>query len=389
LSKLVKIEYIIFFRMGERSIHNIISETFSATTKEEWLRAANKEMPENASFENLLWRVDGLTFSPYYTKEDLKGVEYLQSFHYSPDRLVPHAWLNMPEISVIDEQAANEKALNFLQSGAEGIVFDITNLQDPDIDKIINNINWNYCKISFRIADTNVVTNIFTSAEKKYDPVNLPGSLWWKHFPEHHHLSDDVKKILLKFKNYHLFGFDIPASSPVAEISVTLHQAVKLIDKMTDSGVDREAVFRSISLCLVCDENFLVNIAKLKAIRILWYQLSQSFEISDYMPADLVVRSRTGGQVDEKFQPHGNIIRNTCQTVSAIAGGCDEITIDCDDRAETMTQRVALNVSSILKEESHLDKVADPLAGSYAIENMVNEISQAAWTEFQTLNHEA
>jgi methylmalonyl-CoA mutase len=375
--------------MEEPSIHDIISETFSATTKEEWLRAANNEMPENTSYENLLWRVDGLTFSPYYIKHDLKGVEHLQSFHYRAHRLVPQAWLNMPEINVIDEQAANEKALNFLQSGADGIVFDITNLPHPDIDKILNKINSNYCRISFRIADTNVVTNIFASAEKKYDPVKLRCSLWWKQLPEPDHLSGDVKKLLLRFKSCHLLGIDIPASSPVAEISVTLHQAVKLIDKMTDSGMDRAAVFRSISLCLVCDENFLVNVAKLKALRILWYQLSQSFDISDYTPADLLLRCRTGKQVDEKFQPHGNMIRNTCQTVSAIAGGCDELTIDGDDGPETMTQRVALNVSSILKEESHFDKVADPLAGSYAIEKMVNEISQAAWTDFQILNHEA
>ena len=375
--------------MEEPSIHDIISKTFSASTKEEWLQAANNEIPENTSIENLLWRIDGLTFSPYYIRDDLKGLEYLRSFHHSAHRMVPQAWLNMPEIRVIDEEAANEKALHFLQSGADGIVFDITSLQDPDINKIINKINWDFCKICFRIADTNVVTNIFASTEGKYDPLKLMGSLWWKHLPETDHLSGDIKKLVLLYENYHILGFEIPASTPVAEISGTLHQAVKLVDEMTDVGMPRDAIFRSICLSLVCDENILVNIAKLKAIRMLWYQLSQSFDISDYMPGDLIVRCRTGKQAAENFQPHGNMIRNTCQTVSAIAGGCNEITIDTDDAAETMTERVALNVSSILKEESHFDKVGDPLAGSYAIEKMVNELSQAAWTDFQTLNHEA
>ena len=55
-----------------------------------------------------------------------------------------------------------------------------------------------------------------------------------------------------------------------------------------------------------------------------------------------------------------------------------------------MIQRIALNVSNILKEESHLDKVTHAVAGAYAIENIVNELSKAAWTDFQhQLRHEA
>lgn len=369
--------------MAEPSIHDILSENFSSVGKDDWLRAAAAEMPENISLENLLWGVDGLAFSPYYIKDDLRGTEYLQSFHHRSHRLLPDPWLNMPDIKVIDENVANVKAFNFLQSGADGIVFDITDLQDPDISRLITKINWNHCPVSFKISDTKVATRIFAYAEEKYDMLKLTGSIWWKQLSEPDQLPTDAKELLVKYKNYHLVGIEVPSSSPVKEISGALLQCVKLLDKMTDLGIDRNAVFRSISLCFACDENFLINIAKLRTIRILWYQLSQSFEVSDYLPAELQVRCRTGKQIGEKFQPLGNMIRNTCQALSAIAGGCNEISVNVDEATDSMTDRVALNVSNILKVESHFDKVSDPLAGSYAIEKMVHEFSQAAWTDFQ------
>jgi methylmalonyl-CoA mutase len=55
-----------------------------------------------------------------------------------------------------------------------------------------------------------------------------------------------------------------------------------------------------------------------------------------------------------------------------------------ENKNDDMQQRIALNVSNILKEESHIDKVSNPLSGAYAIETMVSEISQAAWKQFQT-----
>jgi methylmalonyl-CoA mutase len=369
--------------MAEPTIHDIISRNFSSISKDEWQRAASVEMPKNISLENLLWSVDGLAFSPYYMKDDLRGTEYLQLFHHRSHQLVPPPWLNMPDIRVIDENTANEKALSFLRRGADGIVFDITDLQVLDIERLINKINWNHCPVSFKISDTKVVTDIFAYAEEKYDMLELMGSIWWKHLVQPDQLPASVKQFLVKYKKYHLFGIEVPASSPVKEISGALLQCVKLVDELTDLGIDRDVVFRSVSLSLACDENFLINIVKLRTMRILWYQLSQSFELSDYLPTDLKIRCRSGKDVDEKFQPHGDIIRNTCQAVSAITGGCNEITITGDQGADSMTDRVALNVSNILKEESHFDKVADPLAGSYAVEKMVHELSQAAWTDFQ------
>ena len=71
------------------------------------------------------------------------------------------------------------------------------------------------------------------------------------------------------------------------------------------------------------------------------------------------------------------------QPCRRLLGGCDSLTVIAEDENNTTMNRVARNVSNIIREEALLDKVSDPLAGAYAIENMVDQIAEAAWMEFQ------
>jgi methylmalonyl-CoA mutase len=372
--------------MTKPSISELLLKNFSVPDKDEWLQIASSEIPQNSSLETLLWNVDGLTFSPYYIRDDLRGTDYLRQFHYRSNQLLSNSWLNMPDIRVINENEANEKALQFLKRGAEGILFDVSDLSDPNVDILLNNIQWDQHPVSFRTSDTKVATKILAFIEKKkYNLADIRGSILWCYRPETKQLLETANELFTHSGKFSVLGIEIPPSSPVQEISSTLQQNVQLVDEMTDLGLKRDTVFRSISLSVTCDENFLVNIAKLKTLRFLWYQLSQSFEISDYLPSELHLHCRTGILIDEKFQPHGNMIKNAVEVISSVLGGCNAITVIRDKSTDTMTDRVALNVSNILKAESHLDKVADPVAGSYALEKMVEEFSRAAWQDFQKL----
>lgn len=78
--------------------------------------------------------------------------------------------------------------------------------------------------------------------------------------------------------------------------------------------------------------------------------------------------------VKEAYQPHGNLIYATFAAVAGILGGCDRLTIVPENASHPTQIRVARNVSSILREESFLSKVADPLAGSYFIDSVVEQI---------------
>ena len=381
---MLKLNTNIFLAMPEPTIHDLLRKTFSTSGKDEWVKAASTERPDKTAVENLLWNFDGLSFSPYYTKEDLKETEYLDRFHLTSFESPYPAWFNIPEIKVTNAGDDNQLALDYLLRGADGIIFDLSESKDISIDALLKNIDWNHCYISFKNCDTEVATKIFAYTEqKKYTVARLLGCIWWRQSPPVESFAQAFKNHLSEFQKYHLFGIEAPPQSPISEISTSLQRGVRLIEALTDLGLNRETVFRSVSFSFTSGGNFLVNIAKLKAVRILWYQISRAFEITEYMPSDLHIHCRTNENVDEKYEPHGNMIQNTVQALSAIAGGCNAITIKSGKQLGSMIDRVALNVSNVLKEESHFGKVANPLAGSYAIDKMVHDLSRAVWKDFQ------
>ena len=369
--------------MPEPSIHSILNASFPKSGKDQWLRVASQELGAQNQIENLIWKIGGLDFYPYYEVEDLRNLSYLKNYqvpHREP-HLQTNGWKNLPKIKVALEREANERALKYLAAGADGVLFDVTNCIDFNINQLLDRITWPYCSVSFLTGETNVVTKILAYSEQnKYDSFQLRGSIFWST------VSESFKTPLLvhsSLRNYHVLGINVPPASPVEEISRSLEQGVRLMDTLTDMGMEKEIVFRAFSLSFSAAENFLINVAKLKVVRMLWYQLSQAFEIPHYTPDDLHIHVTSHKLNSENFQPQGNMIKNTTDALSAVLGGCNALTLCADEEDSEMTNRIALNVSNILKEESHLDKVTHAVAGAYAIEDMVNQLAEASWKDFQ------
>ncbi|WP_276365767.1 methylmalonyl-CoA mutase family protein [Chryseolinea sp. H1M3-3] len=367
--------------MPEPSIHHILRESFSQGGKEEWLRTALQELTEKKTIDNLSWKVDGLNFYPYYDEEDLKSLGYLKNFQVKShdSALEKNAWGSVSRVFVKDEDEANALALRNLTAGADGILFDVTGHEDFDIDVLLNKIHWPFCSLSFSTSNGAKLFSKLTShaRKKNYTLSALKGSIY-------HSTKVEVRTINFQaLENYYALGIVIQPSSPTQEISQGLEKAALLMDSLTNQGMAKENVFSAISLSLTSDDNFFVTIAKLKAMRLLWYQLSQAFEISSYTPDKLHLHVTAEKWSSENFQPHGNILKNTAHALASILGGCNSLTLCPEDDLNDTLNRIGINVSNILKEECHLDKVFDPLAGAYVIENMVHQFSQSAWNDFQ------
>ncbi len=369
--------------MPEPSIHHILSESFSEGSKDVWLRTACQELTEKKTVDNLRWKVDEVSFYPYYEEEDLKSLGYLKKFqvksHY--DDVAKNGWENVSRIFVKDECDANMLALRNLTSGADGILFDVTGCKDFDINILLNKIHWPFCSLSFVTADgAQLFTKLLDHAGKNhYNLSELKGSIYYSTGLE----IEPGLANFLALEKYYPLGIVIQPSSPIQEISQGLEKATLIMDSLTNHGMAKESIFSAISLSLTSDDNFFVTIAKLKALRLLWYQLSQAFEISFYTPDKLHLHVISEKWTSEDFQPHGNMLKNTTHALASIFGGCNSLSLCPEDDLNDTMNRIGLNVSNILKEECHLNKVSDPLAGAYAIENMVHQFSQSAWSDFQ------
>ncbi len=350
---------------------------FPVSQLTDWPETAQQELGENEPIEKLSRNKGSLKIKPYY---DASTAPQLEDFRQLP-AVNPYygarSWMNTPRIQVADEKKANELALNYLQSGADGILFEPvkTNLR---FDILLDQIKPEFCALSFLIHSGHAQNALdFKSwTEKRDDYKLLAGCLFWEDLPI-------LNPQQLKFSSQHFFpfGLSIPTQENAEdEIVFGLEKAAHFLDVVSDKH-DAKQFIHQFAFSFSVGTDLFLEIAKLKALRNLWYQIQGAYGLTEMKP--LHIHARSAAWTKEAFQPHGNMIKSTLAALSAIAGGCDSLTIEPEGNDQT-ENRIALNVSSILREESYLSKVADPTAGSYYLDSLVAALSEKAWQKFQT-----
>ncbi|MBX7092984.1 MAG: methylmalonyl-CoA mutase [Cyclobacteriaceae bacterium] len=133
---------------------------------------------------------------------------------------------------------------------------------------------------------------------------------------------------------------------------------------------------KSITVSLPVGPDFFLELAKLKALRALLVENSAH---------NIFIHARSTAWVSQSFQPHGNLLKSTTAAMAAIAGGCDALTVYAEQETDGMMNRIARNVSNILREESYLNKVADATAGSYYVDALTQQIIEQVRAKLTTV----
>jgi len=137
--------------------------------------------------------------------------------------------------------------------------------------------------------------------------------------------------------------------------------------------------------------SYFMEIAKFKAARILWSNLLKVYGANEESKK-IFIHAQTSTFNNSKLDPNVNILRATTETFSAIIGNVDSIeTLPYDfmfSKQNEFSSRLARNTQIILKEESHLDSIIDPVGGSYYVETLTQEIATAVWTLFKSIENE-
>jgi methylmalonyl-CoA mutase len=200
------------------------------------------------------------------------------------------------------------------------------------------------------------------------------GNIFWDEVPQ-----TRIPDSLRPFSKIRPLGYHVATSTAVKEIHDALVFGTTVLDATTPLNVNPQDICFSVN----ADSNLLNQVSKIKALRFLWFQLLQIYDYKNFDPGNLHIHVRSEAWINKSFQPHGNLLKATTATMAAIIGGGDSISIFPEDESNKTMNRIARNVSSILREESNFDKVSDPLAGSYAVEIMTDQIAQKAWSLFQ------
>jgi len=186
------------------------------------------------------------------------------------------------------------------------------------------------------------------------------------------------------------FPYFEAGANAVQQLAFTLASAVTALRAMEARGVSVEDAAARMVFRLKVGGHFFMEIAKLRAMRVLWAQMARACGVSDEA-AKICMQAKNGCINKTQFDPHVNILRGTTEAFAAIAGGADSLHIGSFDDVlggppSELGRRIARNTQLILREESKLDYVVDLAGGSWAVETLTHQLTIAAWKLFQEVD---
>ncbi|MEX2238226.1 MAG: methylmalonyl-CoA mutase family protein [Dehalococcoidia bacterium] len=188
-----------------------------------------------------------------------------------------------------------------------------------------------------------------------------------------------------KFNGISVSGYHIrdAGSTAVQEIAFTFSNAVAYIEEAQRRGVDVDEIAPRISWIFNTQNNFFEEVAKYRALRRLWARmLKERFGAKDPRSWMLRTHVQTGGATLTAQQPENNIVRAAVQALASVLGGVQSLALSCYDEALALptpeAQRMAVRSQQIIAYESGVTDTADPLAGSYYVETLTNELEEKA-----------
>jgi len=372
---------------------------FEATSKQEWLAITNGELKDN-KYENLIWSPENsLNVEPYYTLDESSSLEFLKSYyHHTQKDLSRRDWSKICPVQLNHFNRKNE-ALGYskklIEIGADGFFITIDSQVEWQRHLVIE-LSKTYPKSYFFFEDLNVSHPLASFQFQKHGSgsasrggVSVPiKNISDFKIPDPDHIAP-----CLHLKNFLSLGipdaYNLEEKYPdTTELALCLSIVVEIIDRYTERDYVLENIISNIWFQKKINQSFFLEIAKLKALRVLFHSMICQYPGVEYQPENLFIQAITYPENNE-FDTGYKLLKNINSTLAAILGGANSI---CNFSPNLKTepdnlneQRIRLNNSYLLQYESFLDKVIDPLAGAYYIDQLVNALSREAWKKFQEI----
>jgi methylmalonyl-CoA mutase len=198
-----------------------------------------------------------------------------------------------------------------------------------------------------------------------------------------------TSKNMKKFNSISISGYHIQEAGGTAEIELayTLADGLEYIRKGIAAGIPIDAFAPRLSFFWGVGMNHFMEIAKMRAARMLWAKIVQQFEPKDPKSMALRTHSQTSGWSLTEQDPYNNVTRTCVEALAAALGHTQSLHTNALDEAIALptdfSARIARNTQIYLQEETNICKAVDPWAGSYYVESLTHEIAHSAWKLIQ------
>jgi methylmalonyl-CoA mutase len=373
------------------STSTFLSE-FPPVCTEVWEQAIREDLKGADYAEKLIWRTpEGIDVKPYYRAEDLEGLAFLEAapgeFPYVRGTRSTGGWRIREEIDAVDPEEANAAARCAVAAGAEEIAFCGAAIQNSsDLGILLANLG--EIPVHFQKVDHRIVDLLIERLARRQNAAAISTSLDGS-------ANLDASADLLARTPATLVPFTISVeelqdngATAVDEVGFALGAGVDFLAGMKERCLAANRVADSVTFSFAMGPDFYMQIAKLRAFRMVWAQALETFGAAREH-AKARVYARTARWNRTLYDPHANMLRATTEAIAAIIGGADSIYAApfdaCYKEPDEFSRRLARNTQLILKQESFLARVADPGGGSYLLERLTDAIASKAWKLLQDI----
>ena len=403
----------------------------------DWVDLAKKET-KSADLDHLLWKTaEGIDIKPLYTPEDLVKLKNQESLPgFMPYKRGPKAtmyagrpWTIRQYAGFSTAEESNAFYRKNLEAGQQGlsVAFDLPTHRgyDSDHERVQGDVGKAGVaidsvedmkilfkgipldKVSVSMTMNGAVLPVMASfivaaEEQQVKPEALMGTLQndiLKEFmvrntyiyppaPSMRIISDIIgytSEFMPKFNSISISGYHMQeaGATNVQELAFTIADGVEYVRTAINSGLDVDSFAPRLSFFFAIGMNFFMEIAKLRAARILWSTLmKEKFDPKNEKSLMLRTHCQTSGVSLTSKDPYNNIMRTTIEAMSAIFGGTQSLHTNAFDEAlglpTEFAARIARNTQLVIQEETGITNVVDPLAGSYYIETLTDQLVTAA-----------
>lgn len=370
---------------------------FSKLSKNSWQQKLEEELKGRSLADVSHPIASAVTMEPYYVADDLAEQALFEDIRAS-QRPMP-GWLTLPIVTFDDPKEVNQRIKNHVQQGADGVWLDCGNVS-------LSHLELTKTLYTVRLTDTPVFLDTSAPAPALISELTQGASYYLKggivYDPVAHWMRTGqdcspafdqiaegmaLTKPMREFRSYKVEShiFHEAGAGVVQELAYTLASFVTYLDQLTERGVSPLLAANRLVFSISVGTDYLTEIAKFRALRYLYHKITRAYGLPDSL-CQAFIQAQSSRLYQSVRSPHTNTVRHTSEAMSAVMGGCNALSTLPHDLALAETtdfsDRVARNISLVLKNESYLDKVADPAAGSYYLEILTARLADSAWKRF-------
>ena len=418
-----------------------MSSTKEIPFPEAWAKLAQKELGEKP-LSDLIWTTpEGIAVKPLYTAADLEGLEGLDSLPglapftrgVRATMYANRPWTIRQYAGFSTAEESNAFYRKNLAAGQQGVsvAFDLATHRgyDSDHPRVVGDVGKAGVAID-SVEDMKILFDgipldkmsvsmtmngavlpvlacyIVAGEEQGVSPAQLSGTIQndiLKEFmvrntyiyppaPSMRIIADIIgytAQNMPKFNSISISGYHMQeaGATAVQELAFTLADGLEYVRTAINSGLDVDAFAGRLSFFFAIGMNFFMEIAKLRAARLLWTRIMQQFNPKKAGSLMLRTHCQTSGVSLTEQDPYNNVVRTAIEAMAAVLGGTQSLHTNALDEAIALptefSARIARNTQLIIQDETYVTKVVDPLAGSYYVEALTHALASHAWALIQ------